>query len=118
MSYENQIDIKSAQERFMNKEAMFKKFLYRLEDQDLWTKLEQALEQGDTEAAFKAAHTMKGVVLNLALSTLGEISVDVTETLRAGDIPSPERIAQLKNAYDEAITMINEIKATDAPLFS
>lgn len=43
-----------------------------------------ALNEGDYESAFRAAHTLKGVALNLGLGRLAKSSSELTEALRAG----------------------------------
>lgn len=47
--------------------------------------LTAALAWGDAEAAFRAAHTLKGVAANLGLERLRALASDMTECLRAGD---------------------------------
>jgi hypothetical protein len=46
-------------------------------------KLEQALAAGDLKEAFSAAHALKGVTGNLALTPLYEPVQEITELLRA-----------------------------------
>lgn len=36
--------------------------------------------------AFRAAHTLKGICANLGFKSLFEVSYDITEALRAGDM--------------------------------
>ena len=43
-------------------------------------------DAGDVEAAFRAAHTLKGICANLGFKALFEVSYDITEALRAGDM--------------------------------
>lgn len=38
------------------------------------------------ETAFRAAHTLKGICANLGFKSLFEVSYDITEALRAGDM--------------------------------
>lgn len=45
--------------------------------------LAAALERGDLDAAFMAAHTLKGIALNLGLSELSRTAARLTEELRA-----------------------------------
>ena len=40
-------------------------------------------QAGDTTTAFRAVHTLKGVVLNLGLGSLARASSQMTEALRA-----------------------------------
>lgn len=44
--------------------------------------LTEALKTGCAEAAFRAAHTLKGVCLNLGFSCLGKAASELTEYLR------------------------------------
>ena len=46
-------------------------------------KLETAINGGDLDAAFEAAHALKGVLGNLALTPLFDPASEVTELLRA-----------------------------------
>lgn len=46
----------------------------------------EAMETGDVETAFRAAHTLKGICANLGFKSLFEVSYDITEALRAGDM--------------------------------
>lgn len=46
----------------------------------------EAMDAGDVETAFRAAHTLKGICANLGFKSLFEVSYDITEALRAGDM--------------------------------
>ena len=50
------------------------------------SQLTQAMDAGDVETAFRAAHTLKGICANLGFKLLFEVSYDITEALRAGDM--------------------------------
>lgn len=50
------------------------------------SQLTQAMDAGDVETAFRAAHTLKGICANLGFKSLFEVSYDITEALRAGDM--------------------------------
>lgn len=43
----------------------------------------KALEQNDYETAFRAAHTLKGLALNMHFTQLAQNAADLTETLRS-----------------------------------
>ena len=64
-------DYNSTMARFMGKEAMYLKFL----------------EQQDYEAAFAAAHTLKGVVGNMGLTPLFNAVCAIVEPLRKREAP-------------------------------
>lgn len=48
--------------------------------------LQEALAAGDVDAAFNAAHTLKGVCANIAFAKLQASASAVTEALRAKDL--------------------------------
>ena len=62
-------------------------FYLRMVDMGLKDKrfetLKSELESGDLNAAFESAHALKGVLSNLALTSLSDPVVEITELLRA-----------------------------------
>lgn len=54
--------------------------------------LERAMDAGSCEEAFRAAHTLKGVCLNLGFKKLYESVDAITEALRAGNMDSAAEI--------------------------
>ena len=67
-------------------EALVKKFALKFLDDPSFGQLETALADKDAETAFRAAHTLKGICANLGFKSLFEVSYDITEALRAGDM--------------------------------
>ena len=51
-------------------------------DDDGFSSLEKAMKNRNAEDAFRAAHTLKGVALNLGFKNLGESASKLTEVLR------------------------------------
>lgn len=82
------VNYTSGLERFMNNEAMFQRFLKKFAQDDSYNQLCNALSTGDCEAAFRAAHTLKGVAGNLSMDTLFHALTSQTEQLRSGDLES------------------------------
>ncbi len=117
MSYLEEIDVPSAKERFMNNEALYKRFLLKFPANPVMADLEQHLKDGNVDEAFRDAHTMKGMVGNLSLNKLIGIAAKVTETLRAGKKPGEEEMDELRTAYNAAVEAVNEIQETNAKLF-
>lgn len=70
-------------ERLMN-EILVKKFVLRFLNDASFAQLKTSLEQKDWDTAFRAAHTLKGVCLNLDFVKLAKSSSDMTECLRGG----------------------------------
>ncbi len=77
------IDTKEGLNRCMNKEAFYFRMLAMGLGNEYFDTLEKDLEGNDKEAAFEAAHALKGVVGNLALTPLYGPLTEITELLRA-----------------------------------
>lgn len=71
--------------RFRSEERIAKYIIKFLQDQSFHN-LQAALETGDADTAFRAAHTLKGVAQNLGLDQLSNSSVQITEALRTKDL--------------------------------
>ena len=96
--------------RLMN-ERIVTKFVCKFVQDPTYSNLEQALQQHQAEEAFIAAHTLKGLCLNLGFSHLGKIVSDLTELLRPKDdtINSPivsELSNQIRTEYQAIIKAI------------
>ena len=57
-----------------------------------YQELVNALKEGRDEDAFRAAHTLKGVCLNLGFDRLYEVSAELTEKLRGRDTSGTEEM--------------------------
>ena len=73
----------------MNKEDRIRRFLQMFLNEESFNNLCNALEAWDVEDAFRAAHSLKGICLNLSLTALGQSANALTEALRNGAI-TPE----------------------------
>jgi len=117
MKYETEIDIASAKERFMGNEALYKKFLFQLPEQTLFSEFERQIEEGNMEEAFKTAHTMKSMVGNLSLNTFFKRLYDDVEVLRSGESLSQVEMEELHAAYERVLEAVKEIQDEDISLF-
>lgn len=117
MGYLEELDIPSAKERFMENEALYKKFLFKLPENTLLNDLEQHLAEGNLEEAFRDAHTMKGMLGNLSMYKVMEAASKVTEKLRANTPPEDEEMEELRTTYKAALSVVDEIKENDIKLF-
>lgn len=68
--------------RRLPSEAMVRKFIGKYPADTSWDSLESAINSQDWEAAFRAAHTLKGVAQNLGFQRLYLSSTALTEALR------------------------------------
>ena len=79
----------------MGSEAMVKRFALKFLDEPSYKNLVKAVEEQNAEGAFRAAHTLKGICLNLGLDRLYKVSALLTEKLRGREFDGYEE------AYDE-----------------
>ena len=70
-------------QRCMNNESFFLRMVKMIPGDPNFEKLYDAIEAGDLSAAFEAAHALKGMTGNLALTPLYEPLCRITELLRA-----------------------------------
>lgn len=88
------------------------KFLKRVSEDGCMETLEKAVAAGDAQEAFRMAHTLKGICLNLSLKKLLASATDLTEMLRGKtDIPSEAKaqIDRVKSDYDLTIRAIAKL---------
>ena len=69
-------------EKRLSSEALIRRFLTKFLDDGSFSQLCIAMEEGDRDKAFRAAHTLKGVSGNLSLSRLYLSVSQLTEVLR------------------------------------
>lgn len=102
------IDYDGGVARLMGNTEMYEKFLQMFVNDDSFEQLDKAMNAKDYEAAFSAAHTLKGVVGNLSMQRLYEELVPFVDMLRNGaDIPAAEEhYPALKKLYKETIAAL------------
>ena len=81
-------------------DSLIKRFITKFLDDSSYSELCDALQKGQRDEAFRAAHTLKGVCANLGFDQLENSASALTELLRPKDIGIPE----------EAVSMMNEVK--------
>ena len=74
---------------------------------DSFPRLAEALARGDNAAAFRAAHTLKGVAANLGLERLRVLASDMTECLRSGDLSGAQvLLPETEAAYRQVLAAL------------
>lgn len=111
------IDVAGAKERFMNNEALFKKFLMRFPGETTYSQLQEALKKKDTDNGFKLAHTLKGVAGNLSLISVNSVLNPMVEKLRKGEMPDEESIQAMDVVYQHIVEVIKQIEEENTQLF-
>ena len=88
-------------------EALVKKFALKF----LFGQLETALADKDAETAFRAAHTLKGICLNLGFDNLFAPSQELTEKLRGATTieGTDELFAAVEKEYDRTCEALRKI---------
>ena len=61
------VDLEGALARFMGREDMYARFLYKLQQDETFQKLTEAVESQTLSEIERYAHTLKGVLGNLGL---------------------------------------------------
>lgn len=80
-----------------------------LEDTN-YADLLQAVDNNDTESAFRAVHSLKGASSNLSYTALAEVASRVTELLRVGDLEEAKLLLpELKVVFEDTVNGINEL---------
>lgn len=97
--------------RRLMKEERVAKFLKMFLADESFQLLTRAMEQQDWSTAFRAAHTLKGVALNLALTRVATSASELTECLRPGTpTQPPEPLYQTLSAdYNQTIAAIQSL---------
>jgi len=97
------VDTKEGLTRCMNNEAFYFKMLKMGLNNDQFEKLEKALAANSLEEAFEAAHALKGVLGNLALTPLYNPVAEMTEMLRA------KKSADYVAMYEPVLELRNQL---------
>lgn len=102
------IDYDSAMNLFMGKQEIFERFLTKFKNDESYSKIKDAIADNDCEAAFKAAHTLKGVAGNLSFKDLAKAASDITEEFRAGNFEGGlQYIDELDAQYKRILDFIS-----------
>ena len=92
-------DYENAKARLMN-DRLIDKYLRKFLSDKTFQQLMDAVEVGDREAVFVAAHTLKGVAANMAFSELEQYSSQLTEQMRSRQQdPDPALVASIADSY-------------------
>lgn len=105
-------DFDKAVVRMCNKESMLLKFAMKFPSDPTYAALISAYEGGDMQTAFRMAHTLKGLCLNLGLDKLRESSSELTEALRDYENPAPnasELFETVKRDYEATTTALSQV---------
>ncbi len=95
----------------LGSEAIIARVAVKFLNDPSFTDLKSALGDGRTEDAFRAAHTLKGVCVNLGFDKLYESSSALTELLRAGRTDGADvMLAAIEKNYNETVSALTSFK--------
>lgn len=101
-------DTKEGLGRCMNNEGLYLKLVGMVLGDAGFGKLKDALAAGDVQAAFEAAHALKGVLGNLSLTPLYVPASELTELLRD---PDPSQADRYQPLCDEILKQLEALTA-------
>lgn len=101
-------DTETGLQRCMNNEAFYLQLIGMILKEPNFDKLEAAVAAHDLKTAFEAAHALKGVTGNLALTPLYEPIVEITELLRAGTETDYSGLLQTIRAQKDKLQDLSE----------
>lgn len=95
----------------MGSEEMVKRFALKFLDDPSYLNLEKAIQEQNAEEAFRAAHTIKGLCLNLGFDRLYKVSAELTEKLRGRELDGYEALyGKVQTEYKNTIDAIQKMK--------
>ena len=77
-------DTEEALRRCFNNEAFYLRLVDKVVQEPSFDKLKEAVEAHDLAGAFEAAHALKGVTANLALTPIQKPVSEMSDLLKAG----------------------------------
>lgn len=90
--------------------SLITKIVKKFNDDQSFNELEQALNEKNVENAFRAAHTLKGICLNLSFKQLTDDTVEITEILRAGSFEGTDELfKKVKEEYQKTVEAIKQL---------
>lgn len=95
----------------LHSENMLMKFVKKYAEDMSYSKLMDGVRNKDWEAAFRAAHTMKGIAQNLGFTVLQVAAEELTEDLRgASELSSDKLLEAVSSAHAEIIRAVAELE--------
>ena len=95
-------------------QRLVEKFARKFLDDQSYAELTAAMAAGDHDAAFRAAHTLKGVAANLSFTKLRDSASELTELLRApADTIPPEAASTMEAVTRDYEATVAAIRGLD-----
>jgi HPt (histidine-containing phosphotransfer) domain-containing protein len=91
-------------------EKMVGKFVCKFLEDKSFSDIAKAIRKGDCQAAFIAAHTLKGICQNLSMDKLAGSSSALCEELRGGNMKVEELLKTVSEDYKVTVEAITQYK--------
>lgn len=93
----------------MGSDALVERFTRSFLSDGSYQMIADGIEAKDAETAFRGAHTLKGVCLNLGFQKLYEVSAELTEALRDRELKGyEEQFTSVQKQYQITVEAIRE----------
>ena len=105
------INFKTGMERFLGNETLFVSFLHKFPKDPSFSQLCIYMENSEVQAAFREAHTLKGVAGNLSLDGLSVLLVPFVERLREEKLEEAKLLfPSIREKYNQLNGIIDELE--------
>lgn len=108
------IDVaESLEERFMDDEALYLRFLRKLLTTQDFSLLEQYVEQENWAEALRKAHNLKGICANLGLLSLSAAFAGLVKLLRSAGFTAQqvrEQLEDLRSSWQLTLHYIEQVE--------
>lgn len=97
---------------FFRKEDRLQAYLVEAVEDPAFSALDEAMDSRSYDEAFRAAHTIKGMSMNLMVKPMTAAAVDLVETLRDGNPDDAEALARyhdFKTVSDRVISLVRNL---------
>lgn len=102
-------DYSALLERTCGDEELIMTLMQLFLDDDSWNSMCRFMENGETENAFRSAHSLKGSSGMLGFTALFEKLKVITDKLRGGDLDGAKEVFdETKSAYEAAVELVKE----------
>lgn len=104
---EEVLDWKEGMSRVLNKRELYVRLLGKFmnAEKDSAAKIEQALRDGDLDAARQLVHSTKGVAANLGARALAAVALDLETALKAG-AGTEDCLGRFKSVHTDTLASV------------
>jgi len=104
------VNVTEGSARVMNNMKLYVKLLTKFRNDNNLNDLEKTLAAGDLPGAQGAAHTIKGVAANLALTELFTQCLELETQIKSGTI-NPAQLETVKTVFAATLQAIDKVTA-------